>query len=179
MAMTKKIRVAVLYGGRSGEHEVSLKSAASVVRHLDRARFEVVPVSIDKSGLWQLNDLRPIEQADGESLTIQRDAPEVRLARTTDGQVALMRIADGAAPGALEIPGAPEVQAIDVVFPVMHGPLCEDGTIQGLLELADVAYVGSGRPRLRPQHGQGHRQAPRGSRRHPGRALPRPDPDRV
>ncbi|MCJ2052779.1 D-alanine--D-alanine ligase family protein [Methylobacterium sp. J-070] len=142
--MTKKIRVAVLYGGRSGEHEVSLKSAASVVRHLDRARFEVVPVSIDKSGLWQLNDLRPIEQADGESLTIQRDAPEVRLARTTDGQVALMRIADGAAPGARESPGAPEVQAIDVVFPVMHGPLCEDGTIQGLLELADVAYVGSG-----------------------------------
>jgi D-alanine-D-alanine ligase len=130
--MADKIRVVVLYGGRSGEHEVSLKSAASVLHHLDRTRFEVIPVSIDKEGRWQWNDLHTLDQANAASLPILPDAPEMRLARGTDGRGALMPIT----------PGAPI--EIDVVFPVMHGPLCEDGTVQGLLELADVAYVGSG-----------------------------------
>ncbi|MBB4369627.1 D-alanine-D-alanine ligase [Bradyrhizobium sp. cir1] len=132
--MAEKIRVVVLYGGRSGEHEVSLKSAASVFRHLDRTRFEVIPVSIDKEGRWQWNDLRALDQAQAVSLPILPDAPEIRLAREPDGRVALMPISAGTM-DALEI---------DVVFPVIHGPLCEDGTVQGLLELADVAYVGSG-----------------------------------
>jgi D-alanine-D-alanine ligase len=130
--MADKIRVVVLYGGRSGEHEVSLKSAASVLHHLDRTRFEVIPVSIDKEGRWQWNDLRTLDQANAASLPILPDAPEMRLARGPDGRGALMPITLGAP---IEI---------DVVFPVMHGPLCEDGTVQGLLELADVAYVGSG-----------------------------------
>jgi len=130
--MADKIRVVVLYGGRSGEHEVSLKSAASVLRHLDRARFEVIPVSIDKEGRWQLNDLHTLDQANAASLPILAGAPEIRLARGADGRGALMPIVQGTP---IEI---------DVVFPVMHGPLCEDGTVQGLLELADVAYVGSG-----------------------------------
>jgi len=132
--MASKIRVVVLYGGRSGEHEVSLKSAASVLRHLDRARFEVIPVSIDKTGRWQWNDLTTIDQAGAASLPILPDAPEMRLGRGPDGRGALVPISESAA-AALEV---------DVVFPVMHGPLCEDGTVQGLLELADVAYVGSG-----------------------------------
>jgi D-alanine-D-alanine ligase len=132
--MAEKIRVAVLYGGRSGEHEVSLKSAASVFRHLDRTRFEVIPVSIDKTGRWQWNDLRTLDQANAESLPILPDAPEMRLASGPDGRGALMPITQGAV--------API--EIDVVFPIMHGPLCEDGTVQGLLELAEVAYVGSG-----------------------------------
>ncbi|MGY8706813.1 D-alanine--D-alanine ligase family protein [Bradyrhizobium sp. 18BD] len=130
--MANKTRVVVLYGGRSGEHEVSLKSAASAFRHLDRSRFEVIPVSIDKAGRWQLNDLHALDLAQTVSLPILPDAPEIRLARGPDGRGVLMPIA----------PGAPV--EIDVVFPVMHGPLCEDGTVQGLLELADVAYVGSG-----------------------------------
>jgi D-alanine-D-alanine ligase len=132
--MAEKIRVAVLYGGKSGEHEVSLQSAASVVQHLDRERFEVIPVSIDKAGRWQLNDLRLIEAAGGVALPILAKAPEMRLAARPDGRGALMPIAGGTA-GAREI---------DVVFPVMHGPLCEDGSVQGLLELADIPYVGSG-----------------------------------
>lgn len=132
--MSDKIRVVVLYGGRSGEHEVSLKSAASVLRYLDRGRFEVIPVSIDKTGRWQWNDLERIDQAQAASLPILPDAPEMRLARGPDGRGVLVPIAAGAT-GPLEI---------DVVFPVIHGPLCEDGTVQGLLELADVAYVGSG-----------------------------------
>jgi D-alanine-D-alanine ligase len=132
--MANKIRVVVLYGGRSGEHEVSLKSAASVLRHLDRTRFEVIPVSIDKTGRWQWNDLGTIDQAGAAALPILPDAPELRLARGPDGRGALVPISESTA-APLEI---------DVVFPVIHGPLCEDGTVQGLLELADVAYVGSG-----------------------------------
>ncbi|HEV2159972.1 D-alanine--D-alanine ligase family protein [Bradyrhizobium sp.] len=130
--MADKTRVVVLYGGRSGEHEVSLKSAASAFRHLDRSRFEVIPVSVDKAGRWQLNDLHALDLAQTVSLPILPDAPEIRLARGPDGRGVLMPIAQGAP------------VEIDVVFPVMHGPLCEDGTVQGLLELADVAYVGSG-----------------------------------
>jgi D-alanine-D-alanine ligase len=132
--MPEKTRVAVLYGGRSSEHEVSLQSAASVIRHLDRERFEVIPVSIDKSGRWQRNDLHAIEQVGGAALPILPDAPEVRLARQAVGRWALIPIVDG----------LPEPCEIDVVFPVMHGPLYEDGSIQGLLDLVEVAYVGSG-----------------------------------
>lgn len=132
--MTTKIGVAVLYGGKSGEHEVSLKSAASVIAHLDRDRFEPIPISIDKQGKWQWQALRLLDEAAGESLPIFADAPEVRIAPLADGRATLMPVAgSGAAIG-----------PIDVVFPVVHGPLCEDGCMQGLLELAGIAYVGSG-----------------------------------
>ena len=132
--MTNKIRVAVLYGGKSGEHEVSLQSAASVLRHLDRERFDVIPISIDKQGKWQWNDLQLIEQAQAKALPIFRDAPEMRLSSQPDGRASLLPVADPTS----------GFRDIDVFFPVMHGPLCEDGAVQGLLELADVAYVGSG-----------------------------------
>ena len=132
--MDKKIRVAVLYGGKSGEHEVSLQSAASVIRHLDRERFEVIPISIDKQGKWQWNDLQLIEKAQATALPIFRDAPEMRLSSQSDGRASLLPVT-GSSSG---------FRDIDVFFPVMHGPLYEDGAAQGLLELADVAYVGSG-----------------------------------
>ena len=74
----KKIKVAVLYGGRSGEHEVSLRSAASVIRNLDKTRYEVIPVAIDKQGRWLLNDLSLIDKA-GSSLPVFKDAPAVVL----------------------------------------------------------------------------------------------------
>ncbi|TGE02254.1 D-alanine--D-alanine ligase family protein [Methylobacterium nonmethylotrophicum] len=131
--MTEKTRVAVLYGGRSGEHEVSLQSAASVVRHLDRTRFEVIPVSIDKAGRWQRHDLRRIEQTGDPALAIPPESPEVRLAQGADGRAGLVPLS-----------GDQGRTEIDVVFPVLHGPLCEDGTLQGLLELTETAYVGSG-----------------------------------
>ena len=132
--MNRKTRVAVLYGGKSGEHEVSLKSAASVLRYLDRERFEPVPVSIDKEGRWQCHELRRIEAANTESLPIPTDSPVIRLEPAADGRTAILP-ADNAA-------GA--IAPVDVVFPVIHGPLCEDGAVQGLLELAGAAYVGSG-----------------------------------
>ena len=132
MLAMKKLKVAVIYGGRSGEHEISLLSAASVIRNLNPDRFDVIPVGIDKEGRWHFNDVKLI-QAGAKSLPIYKDAPEVLLpphpqALTTG----LVSIASG------------QAIKIDVVFPVMHGPLCEDGSIQGLLELAQVPYVGSG-----------------------------------
>ncbi|MFN2623600.1 MAG: D-alanine--D-alanine ligase family protein [Chthoniobacterales bacterium] len=129
----KKLRVAVLYGGRSGEHEVSLQSAASVINNLDRERFEIVPVAIDKQGRWRLNDLSLLEGK--KSLPVFKDAPKVILPPN---------LADAETGSALMPWSGGEAKAIDVVFPVIHGPLCEDGTIQGLLELADIPYVGCG-----------------------------------
>lgn len=131
--MNRKTRVAVLYGGKSGEHEVSLKSAASVLRYLDRDRFEPVPVSIDKQGRWQCHDLRRIEATNGDSLPIPADSPAIRL--EAQGTQTTILPADNTAPA---------IAPVDVVFPVIHGPLCEDGAVQGLLELAGAAYVGSG-----------------------------------
>ncbi len=130
----KKLRVAVLYGGRSGEHEVSLQSAASVITHLDHNRFEIVPVAIDKQGRWHVNDISLLEGK--KSLPVFKDTPNVLLPPNP---------AEAGNDNALiHLSGAGEARGIDVVFPVMHGPLCEDGTIQGLLELADLPYVGCG-----------------------------------
>ncbi len=134
MIMKKKIRVAVVYGGKSGEHEVSLQSAASVIHHLDRSRFEVIPISIDKQGKWQWNDLKLIEASQAKALPIFQNAPEMRLSSQANGKAALEPLHGQGS----------SLKDIDVFFPVMHGPLCEDGSIQGMLELADVAYVGSG-----------------------------------
>lgn len=129
----KKVRVGVLYGGRSGEHEVSLQSAASVVKNLDPERFEIVPIGIDKQGHWLLNDLQqlgvvpstkflPLQTPSSEHL------PAIGQFTHPNDKPVLKR----------------EGKLFDVVFPVLHGTLCEDGTIQGMLELMDVAYVGAG-----------------------------------
>lgn len=130
----RKLRVAVLYGGRSGEHEVSLQSAASVVRNLDPDRFEIIPIGIDRDGRWHMNDLGLLDADRGKSLPIDNDAP----------QVVLPPFAQKA--GTMLVPSGEwrDEREIDLIFPVMHGPLCEDGSIQGLCELADVPYVGSG-----------------------------------
>lgn len=120
-------RVLVIYGGRSSEHDVSLQSAASVVRHLDRDRYEIVPVAIDKRGCWHLNDITLFEVST-KALPVFENAPSIAVL-PSPSQSALA-----------EASGGP----IDVIFPVMHGPLCEDGCIQGLFELADIPYVGAG-----------------------------------
>lgn len=138
---TEKIRVAVLYGGRSGEYEVSLVSAASVIRNLDKSRYEIIPIAIDKAGRWLLHDLAMIDQT-AKSLPVNQDALSVVLPPFPAEQgTELVGLGSGGSGGSgKQLKNA----RIDVVFPVMHGPLCEDGTIQGLLELADVAYVGCG-----------------------------------
>ena len=114
------IRIVVLFGGRSGEHEVSIRSAASVISALDREKYEVVPVGITNEGQW----LSPAESA--------RLLPAHSVGSLSTGTAVALPPQPGAATGA------------DVVFPVLHGTFGEDGTIQGLLELADVPYVGCG-----------------------------------
>jgi D-alanine-D-alanine ligase len=132
--MSKKLRVAVLFGGRSAEHEISLLSARFVVEALDRARFEPVLVGIDKSGRWLLQEEALLLSAsrDPRLARLNTAMPDVAFGRpTAPGEVALT--VDGRASG-----------SVDVVFPVLHGPMGEDGSVQGLLEVAGVPFVGSG-----------------------------------
>ena len=141
----------MLYGGRSGEHEVSLASAASVFANLDRKRYEPVPIRIEKDGRWALADKPPttmvagevIEQARLEAARPLREGREVHfVAHPSDEtilSIARPRQRDADVPAAI-VTGL----SLDVIFPMLHGPYGEDGTIQGLLELANVPYVGSG-----------------------------------
>ncbi|MBL7716777.1 MAG: D-alanine--D-alanine ligase [Bdellovibrionales bacterium] len=138
--MAKKIRVAVIYGGKSGEHEVSQVSAASVIRHLDPKRFEPIPVSVDKEGKWNVGDTQLLEGAP-RSLPVFADRPEVFLP-----PYEVRRAEDAIGPGTtlMTIGEGGGAYNIDVVFPVIHGTNGEDGTIQGLFELAGIPYVGCG-----------------------------------
>jgi D-alanine-D-alanine ligase len=141
----KKLRVGVIYGGRSGEHEVSIASAAAVVQNLDTQRYEPIPIRIEKDGRWVIADRLPasssaaevIEQSRAE--TAKRLEPGGReahlLAHPSEEQI--MTIERGTSPAITGL-------ALDVVFPVLHGPYGEDGTVQGLLELANIPYVGAG-----------------------------------
>ncbi len=147
----KRLRVGVLYGGRSGEHEVSLASAASVFAHLDRSRYEPVPIRIEKDGRWTLADKPPvtmiagevIEQARLEAARHVREGREVHfVARPSDETILSIdrsNARDSDAGGAM-VTGL----SLDVIFPMLHGPYGEDGTMQGLLELANIPYVGAG-----------------------------------
>jgi D-alanine-D-alanine ligase len=149
----KKLRVGVIYGGRSGEHEVSVASAASIFKHLDRTRYEPIPIRIEKDGRWTLADKAPtsisaadvIEHARLEAARPVRPGREAHLVAhpSEDTVLAIERRAPVTSeldPGAATVTGV----GLDVVFPVLHGPYGEDGTVQGLLELANVPYVGAG-----------------------------------
>lgn len=135
-----KIRVAVLYGGRSGEHEISLLSAANVIQYLDRTKFEVVPIGIDKEGVWFLGDDTLKKELDKPSaLSLNRDLDRMLFNPELLGK---QRQAIQSIPPQLGLKKTG--QMFDVVFPAIHGSFCEDGTVQGLLELADLPYVGCG-----------------------------------
>ncbi|HEX6262778.1 MAG TPA: D-alanine--D-alanine ligase family protein [Actinomycetota bacterium] len=125
------IRVAVVFGGRSAEHEVSCVSAASVIGAIDRQRYEVVPIGIDKDGRWMLVDGPPARDPKADRLPAIEPGMWEPVTLAGAGQPALVRS------GGDRIP-------VDVVFPVLHGPYGEDGTIQGLLEFAGIPYVGAG-----------------------------------
>ncbi len=139
MNTAEKLRVAVLFGGRSGEHEVSLVSAMNVIQNLDRSRFEIVPIGIDKQGSWFLGD---------DVFNKELKAPAVlRLQRDAERMLFNPELIVQSRPTGLAALASTEMttqRLFDVIFPVIHGPLCEDGTIQGLLELAEVPYVGCG-----------------------------------
>ncbi len=130
--MSKKLKVGVIFGGRSGEHEVSLRSAESVINALDQSKYEIVPIGITNQGKWlassEATNLLPsavIENAD-QHVAIFGDPTERGLARFSEETASGKR------------------DLIDVIIPVLHGTYGEDGTIQGLLEMADVPYVGCG-----------------------------------
>ena len=123
----KRLRVGILFGGRSGEHEVSLASAASVMRGLDPDKYEAVPIGITKEGHWLVG------------AGAQKMLPEV-----LKGGQRVMMTADPTDAALVRLDGSGGGQRIDVVFPVMHGTFGEDGTIQGLLDLAGLPFVGAG-----------------------------------
>src|SRR5690242_14279012 len=129
----RRLRVGVVYGGRSGEHEVSLRSAASVIAALDPARYDVVPVAIAKDGRWLTgpDSLAVLETAQRDLSPLPDHGSEVTVP------------ADPTRRGLIPL-GRGRAERLDVIFPVLHGTFGEDGTIQGLLELADIPYVGAG-----------------------------------
>ncbi|HEX4044752.1 MAG TPA: D-alanine--D-alanine ligase A, partial [Gammaproteobacteria bacterium] len=131
-----KIRVAVLFGGRSAEHEVSLRSAANVIQYLDKSQFDIVPIGIDKQGSWFLghtvfqqslahNYVSQVVNQNETWFTPEWVGKPVKSATTLSAQQMAKPV-------------------FDVIFPVVHGTFCEDGTLQGLLELTHLPYVGCG-----------------------------------
>jgi D-alanine-D-alanine ligase len=139
--MAKKLRVGILFGGRSGEHEVSLLSAASVLKSIDREKFDVVPIGITKEGRW-------LAAGDANNLLEGNVSEMARRLRAGDPEntPGAKLLQEGIPTLMAPVPGpqGPEGKTLDVVFPVLHGTFGEDGTIQGLFELAGIAYVGSG-----------------------------------
>jgi D-alanine-D-alanine ligase len=153
----KKLRVGILFGGRSGEHEVSLLSAASVLQAIDKNKYEVVPIGITKAGHW-------LTATDAENLLQGKLVIEPRHLRAGDPETTQpaavlaqgesvvvppepVHRQSGLVPfqtAALTRRASDRAINVDVIFPVLHGTFGEDGTIQGLLELADIAYVGAG-----------------------------------
>ncbi|MBT3273068.1 MAG: D-alanine--D-alanine ligase [Spirochaetales bacterium] len=129
--MSRKVRVGILFGGRSAEHEVSLQSARSVLNSIDRTRFEPVLIGIDRSGRWYLQG-KSLESDEGSTLpNLSSGGPEVALYQKDTG-------------GALVAPeSGGDLGDLDIVFPVLHGPYGEDGTVQGLLKLANIPFVGA------------------------------------
>lgn len=135
--MGKRIRLGVIFGGRSGEHEVSLRSARSVIEAADPGKYEVIPIAISKDGRW-------LSPADSVGLLPRETA--VRLPDDVGRRnESLTIVGDTAHTGLVSVAGGGNHNlAVDVVFPVLHGTFGEDGTIQGLLEMANVPYVGCG-----------------------------------
>jgi D-alanine-D-alanine ligase len=132
----RKIRVAVLYGGRSSEHGISVVSAGSVLSALDPDRYEVIPIGITRKGGWVLTGADPAAlRISARALPEVGDGPAVLLSGDPSAS-GLVRLDAGAGTSLLE--------TVDVVFPVLHGRFGEDGTVQGLLEMAGVPYVGAG-----------------------------------
>lgn len=151
--MKKKQRIGILFGGRSGEHEVSLLSAASILKAIDKKKYDVVPIGITKEGRW-------VTASDAHALLNGNQVPEnPRLAGNPEatptaavlkrGEAIIIPPVPAESLQPLQLKATAELASrpaldLDVVFPVLHGTFGEDGTIQGLFELADIAYVGSG-----------------------------------
>ncbi|MBD3306374.1 D-alanine--D-alanine ligase [candidate division KSB3 bacterium] len=132
--MKNTIRVGILFGGQSAEHEVSLQSAKNIIEAIDRHKYEVVLLGIDKTGGWHLQD--------AEKYLLHADDPQrIRLNVTSES---LAVVPERRPHKFVTLSGDQSVGPIDVIFPILHGPYGEDGTVQGLLKLADIPFVGAG-----------------------------------
>ena len=149
----KRLRIGVVYGGRSSEHEVSLASASAVIANLDPDRYEAVPVYIRRDGRWSLADKPPATLSAADVIEHSRSGRrQTESARPRSelhfvaypADAPILTIQREAETGDGEAPAVVGALGVDVVFPVVHGPYGEDGTLQGLLELANVPYVGAG-----------------------------------
>ena len=131
--MKKKIRVGILFGGKSAEHEVSLQSAKNVIDAIDKEKYDVVPMGIDKCGRWVLGKTSDLlcNSDDPKLIKLNQSSKNIALVPQSDGQIS-------------DLTGMQTDNAIDVVFPILHGPFGEDGTVQGLLKLANIPFVGAG-----------------------------------
>lgn len=149
----RRLRIGVVYGGRSGEHEVSLASAAAIFANLDRERYDPVPIRISRDGGWSVADHPPADESAAKTIGRARaarhvvhDGREVHpIARP--GDETLMVVGRAARPPARvrdDEHALADTMTLDAIFPIVHGPYGEDGTLQGLLELADIPYVGAG-----------------------------------
>jgi D-alanine-D-alanine ligase len=134
----KKIITGILFGGKSAEHEVSLQSAKNVYEAIDRSRYEPVLIGIDKSGRWFLNDATRflLNQEDPKRISLNPDGKKIALIPQSSGTLSPIEL--------LSAQGNTAMPKLDVVFPILHGPFGEDGTVQGLLKLANIPFVGSG-----------------------------------
>jgi D-alanine-D-alanine ligase len=134
MQIHRRLKVGVVFGGRSAEHEVSILSARNIIAALDPARFEPIPIGITRDGRWLLQSTERLlrEKGDPREVRIDTAAPVVSLAN------------QGRSTALVEVSDRQRVHDLDVVFPIVHGPMGEDGTLQGLLELVGVPYVGAG-----------------------------------
>jgi D-alanine-D-alanine ligase len=130
--MKKKLRVAILFGGKSAEHEISLISARNIVEAMDKTKYEVVAIGIDKQGRWHLDEGARLLRGKEQSKVEFRDAKNAAAVLPGNTSTPLAR------------PTGAGFGAVDVVFPILHGPFGEDGTVQGLLKLANVPFVGAG-----------------------------------
>ena len=132
-----KTRIGIIYGGRSGEHEISIRSAKTVIEQIDKNKYEVVPIAISKEGNW----LNPAQSLELLPIEIQPVLSEYD-GKNSDSAVGLL--GDTKYNGLINLNGKDTALPLDVVFPVLHGTYGEDGTIQGLLEMANIPYVGCG-----------------------------------
>ena len=131
-AMKKKLRVAILFGGKSAEHEISVISARNIAAAMDPNKYDIVSIGIDKQGRWLFDE--------GARLLRGGEQAQVKLRRGSDSMAVLPGSTQAAV---MRVSRRPSLAAIDVVFPVLHGPFGEDGTVQGLLKLANVPFVGA------------------------------------
>ena len=129
----KKINVGILFGGKSAEHEISLRSAKNVIEAIDKKKYQPVLIGIDKGGKWLFNEETSLllNTDDVNAMQLNDQSDQVALVPQSEGKISNLSRADFH-------------KSIDVVFPILHGPFGEDGTIQGLLKLADVPFVGAG-----------------------------------